>query len=192
MQHFISDLPNVRNSSTPSDTSFIGDQIYLKGIKWRFTMTWDSHASATPGTAIWVRISLLSGTNINDGTTLYPTLVGETPIPPVFYEPTSLLGIPVTAQRWNTQRVKVLRTKKFVIRPGNEKTAFSTYNLYMPFNRNMKTSYEESNITSNTFGLRANGKQYWWALELYNPTGGALDEFGGGPRCEKIIYFKDA
>jgi len=192
LQHFISDLPNVRNSATASDTSYIGDTIFLKGVKWRFTMTWDSHNTTTPGTAIYVRISLLSGTNINDGNVLYPTLIGEHIIPPTFYEPTSLAGMPTTTQRWNTNRVKVHRTKKFVIRPMNEKTALSTYNLYMPFNRKMKTSTEESNISTNTFGLRANGKQYWWALEMFNPNGGELDEFSGGPRCEKIIYFKDA
>lgn len=191
IQHFISDLPNVRNSNTPSQSSYIGDSIHLKGVKFRFTMTWDSHESTTPGTAIWIRLSLLSGTNHNDGPVISPVLIGEARLPTQWIEQTSS-GLPVTTQRWNTQRVKVHRTKKMVLRPYNEKAGMVQASMYFPFNRKMVSTFEESNLTSNYFNLRANGKQYWFCIELFNAQGGNLTDFGGGPKCEKIIYFKDA
>ena len=178
LQHAFSDLPNNRNIAADSDQTFIGDSIYLKGIKWRVNLRWNGGGVSGPrGVPLWYRITLLSSAEQH---------TGEGAIPVKFYEETSRTAMECTNQRWNTQVVKVLATKKGMVK-SEEQIAIKEIDLYQKFGRMIKRENNESDFSSNYFGLRGNGKQYYLALELFNPLGNVNDYGSLGVKKSNIF-----
>lgn len=174
------DIPNMGNTAIKTDHSFIGEQIWVRGVKLRFNMT--------PGSAgnVALRVSILS---VQDADSLMST-PGAAVVPAPWYEPsTANLLLPSPRRRFNTQKVRVLKSKIRWIRPQGGNMSNPWFSMWVPFKRKIKRTWEEDTVNE-TWGMN-NGRDYYLLTEFYNPSGASLVSVISG-NIDKIVYFKDA
>lgn len=176
-------LPDIKNTLTPSDQgSFIGDEIFVRGVRTRFTF---SYNATTPIATTW-RMTIVSTTKSEDLGT--PLQAG--PIPASWYEFGSA-NMPSPFRTFNMQRIKPLWSsgKRFT---NNHDTpqSFTMIDHYQKFNRKFKKAAEDSTVTNNTWGLNT-GKDYYMILEGWRNNNTDIS-VNSAVILENIVYFKDA
>jgi len=183
------DIPFIKNSLTNTSVSMIGEEIHSKGVAFRFYIG-QTDSAASIASATRVRITLLSTNHIEDVTTVGGQLVLGT-VPGTWYDTPHVGGIaPVTIAKWNTQRVKVLKTKLMQIRPNGGSNFLMVKNFFAGVKGKKRKLANESSTVNDYMGFLS-GKDYVVAVEVYNQLGEdvSLNTTIG---VSKITYFKDA
>lgn len=183
---FLSDLPRSNNTLTRSDYTFVGNQIYLKGIKFWPLFTFTTSGGTLPVTGIRVRMSIIS-TADRVSSVIGPAQFGA-PLPAWFEEGAAN---PPTMIAFNTERVTVLKswTRTLNYAAGNQHII--PMKKYVRVSRKM-TANSPGSTSVNTFFGDNKGKNLWWIFEIYNLSGVALSNTSCQLQLDKFTYFKDA
>lgn len=177
-------LPDVKNTLTPSDQgSFIGDIIYVRGVRMRFAFS--QTAPTLPVATTW-RMTVVSTTKSED--LLTPT--GVSPIPTSWYEFGSV-NMPAPYRTFNMQRIKPLWSSgKRVTNQHDTNASFTLIDHYQKFNRKFKKAAEDSAVLNNTWGLNT-GRDYYMIIEGYKNNNTSISQ-DASIQFENTVYFKDA
>lgn len=193
VEHLFGRIPrNTNNTGTPgivvpSDTAFIGDKIYMKGIAIRIVAK--QLGAATTATPMRIRATLLSTSSFADLT----VPAGQSAGIPGTWKDNATTAFRYTFDRFNMQRVNILKQKTWVVASRDGQNAMQNiHRFYLKLNRNMTSTVEYSTASNQFFGLRANGKQYYLALEIYREDETTITVSNTGFQYELIAYFKDA
>lgn len=176
-------IPKFKNTSTPTNISVIGNELHMRGVKYRFFIRMASTSNAFG--QLHVRMSLLSTSRPDFITNPTDPVSG---IPAAWYEPDTVL--PITFQRWDTQEVKVLKSRRFVINPATTGVAnLKMFNFWAPL-RGKKTLDTDENLVANSYVNYFRGKNYFLAVEIYGPQGNDLTT-ALSMSYDQVSYFKD-
>lgn len=182
VQHLWSDIPNVKNSSTDSSKSFIGDEIFLRAVKMRFAVSAGYASVGVLATIQW-RMSIISTDTETAG-------VVPVAMPSSWYLPTGT-SLPNPYTRFNPASLKVLWSKHFKHSTGNTTSGYWTLTHYHKFNRKFKRRDTTEGVVLPTYWGLNKGKNYYVVLEGYRPDGTNIGT-NGNIVTEKTVYFKDA
>lgn len=172
-------IPRLKNTSTKTETSFIGNKIMTRGLRWEIH-GWPFLAQATPD--LQYRFTVYSENNYYSGIT------GPAQTDVIFDQAFS--NIP-TWSRWNTQTTKIHFRRTWKL--GNSSTGQGSMNkkFWVPLRRSL-TSEEEESLLSNSFFGQSKGMNYYWVLEVFGPNvGSGLNTVVNGV-IGWSAYFKDA
>lgn len=175
-------VPKIKNTSTPSNISVIGNELHMRGVKHRFYVRMQSTGGGFG--QLHIRITLLS--------TSRPDFVGNPqqpnlPIPAAWYEVDTIL--PTTFQRWDNQEVTILKSKRVIINPGATVSQLKMINFWSPL-RGKKTLAEDENLVANTAVANFKGKNYFVAVEILGVQGNDLSTTLS-LYYDQVAYFKD-
>lgn len=183
--NIVGGLPDYRNSGVDPAASFVGDKIYVKGLKIRVqtrnyeTLLEDVHP-------IRYRISLISTTNFDE----LANPITNSPIPVVWYEPTTTI-MQLTSIRFDPNKIQILKSYQWTLDPRDTAAQVKQREFYYKFNR-WFTTENESNSVPRFFGLRGNGKQYYIMLEAWDVTGITIATSKNSCLIDEVLYFKDS
>jgi len=173
-------IPNAGNTSIVTNNSFIGEQIYVKGVKLRLT--------PSPGmtTNMMMRVSIIS---VSDAAVYLSTPEFAVTPPQWYAQDTGNMALAYARRRFNMNKVNVLMSKQIWMRPLGSGYTKPWRNIYVKFNRRFKRRDEETTVNE-TWGLNK-GKDYYAILEYTNLNGTAI--VGNmGMNYQAMVYFKDA
>lgn len=182
------DIPTIKNTLTRSGESVVGEKLYSKGISMKMAL-WQNDTALGGVSSIAGRITLLSTTHGSD-----INVVGSSPripgyVPDIWREPS---GNPYVTTRWNLQRVRVLKTKRFGIRPNGGLSYASFINFFCPVKgwKTRDTRETINPLVTDYFG-NLSGRNYFVALEMWTVNGEPVNN-----TCQMTIdkkyWFKDA
>lgn len=178
--HLFYDIPNLGNTATRTDNSFIGEEIWAKGVKFRFQMVPGSLGNFA------MRISIISV--VDAGTFLATPGQAVTPTP--WYEQsTANILLTPARRRFNPSKVNVLKSRTYWLRPQGAGFVNPWKSLWIKFNRKFRRMAEEDNVNE-VWGLNR-GKDYYMIAEFWNPAATSLVS-GLNGTIDKIVYFKDS
>jgi len=172
-------IPRLKNTSTKTESSFIGNKIMTRGLRWEFH-GWPFVPTATPD--IQYRFTVYSENNY------FGNITGPGPTDVIFDQAFSNLP---TWSRWNTQTTKIHFRRTWKL--GNSSVGQGSVNkkFWVPLKRTLTTEEEES-LLSNSFFGQCKGMNYYWVLEIYAPNvGSGLNTLVNGV-ISASAYFKDA
>lgn len=174
---------NNSTSTTPHDSSFLGNEFQSRGLRWEGTF-WSGDGNATPGANYdtWFRFTVYE---IPDYVSGNRRLVNGT----ANEWDKDVPGEPTLA-RWNMDLVKIRFQKRFKLDNNGSLNAITHRKFWVPIQRKIEKA-EELSDTNTTMGL-IKGLQVYWALEMFSPgnTGSLALNMQG--RISTVLYFKDA
>lgn len=179
--NILSQLPSSKNTSVPTDESFVGDEILLRGF--RFDGAFWLIAS-TPGVTYdaWFRFTVYSANDyIGSITRLGPN--------PQEFDPENS-GIE-TLSKWNMNYVKIHAQKAFKVDNNGNLNGLVKRKFWVPLRRKITKADELTGVPPEFMG-EVKGMQLYWALEIFVPglaTSMPLNVFG---QMTWTTYFKDA
>lgn len=180
IQGLWSDLPNIKNTFTDTSQSYIGEDIYVKGVRVRMDIP-ATFASIDDRVALHARMCIIAWQGrIAAG--------GPVAIPTAFWRPDQM-PLQQGRRSFNTHEVNVLWSKNWTFR-GPTKAEDYTIQHYHKFGRSFKRSIPDENFASqNHWGYNKNKNYYvifqYWTSDNSNVTA------PGTIQCEKKVYFKD-
>lgn len=179
--NLLSQLPSSRNVSNPTDESFVGDEIHLRGF--RFDATFWIIAS-TPGATYdaWFRFTVYSA---ND---YIASITRLGPNPQEFDADAS--GIE-TVSKWNMNYVKIHTQRSFKVNNDGNLNGLVKKKFWVPLRRKIIKADELTGSPPEYMG-EVKGMQLYWALEIFVPgLPGSIptNVFG---QMTWTTYFKDA
>jgi len=182
------DLPRFKNVATSTEGSFIGDQIYVKGVKLMLEVDGGPWADLSLVDIAQYRFTLISTDNEEAMTTsVYAQATPATWYAPDTYNQTR----DYPNRRWNTDLVTVLKTWHRRPKYYSTVTAKHYWKFWLPFGRKFTTRTEESLVTSSYWGTNK-GKNYYFIIDATaNSTSGSFNSYNAISMA-KIVYFKDA
>jgi len=177
------DVPLIKNTSTRTSDSVIGEEMVARGVNFRFQMTQIDSSMALFAPTV-LRFTLLSVPEYKDITlgSGYTALN----VPVAWYESTTPA---VTERRWNMQKVKVLKTKKFKFQSSGGQAAHKHLTFWCGVKGKKKRREDESLIINDYFGPH-NGRNYYLAVEVWNVLNETVSN-QTSITVDKMSYFKD-
>lgn len=175
-------VPKIKNTSTPTNISVIGNEFHMRGVKYKFFIRMSSTTAAFG--QIHVRLTLLSTSRPD--MVVNPNAPNLT-VPGAWYETDTIL--PTTMQRWDNQEVTVLKSKRFVMNPGTNVSQLKLVNFWCPL-RGKKVTAEDESLIVNTMVSNVKGKNYFVAVEVFNAQGTDMST-GLSLYYDQVAYFKD-
>jgi len=175
-------VPKLKNTSTTTDISAIGNEIQARGVKYRFYMRISSAGNIQQ---IRFRLSLVS-TSRPDFLTSAIGKPGFTPS--AWYEPETIM--PHTMKRFDNQEVNVLKSKVFYFSPYvSSFSLVKEVNFWCRIKGKKKLDSDENLITNSLVG-NFKGKNYFVILEVH---GGQASDLATSLaiQYDKVCYFKD-
>lgn len=173
------DTPNTLNPGLISDYGWIGEKIYVKGVKYRFGLQTNDDVSMN-----W-RFTLISTAHTED----MPNPFGGTTTLAWYDQSSYNLAQPPTHRRFNTQRVRVLKTRMVSTNVHGLNNKYTQVSLWYPFGRMITRAGEETAV-ADTWGTNK-GLDYWLLIDGYNADNIAITA-QNSITIEKLVYFKDA
>lgn len=183
--NLLADIPNLKNvtpAAATTENSYIGEQIHVKGVKIRFSVT---YASSVPYEQLW-RLTVVSTTKTADMANIYGAAT-----PSVWFAGDSYnTSLPPVRRRWNTDRVTVLQTKHAKVTFNDTLAGVLYVDMWVPINRKCNRDSDDSVVTNNYWGNNK-GLNYYLVIDGYQ-MGSANINASGAMSFGKIVYFKDA
>lgn len=179
VRHLWGDLPSAIGVNSSTDYSYIGDEVYIKGVKTRWFL--QTFVGATIG-RLHCRMSICATSAWEDTGS---DAVNAVPMPVSWYlDPT----LPHPYRRFNSQKIQVLWSKSWNTIDDPQMTQLRSH--YHKFGRKFKRANEQEPTALDTrWGINAH-KDYFVLLEAYKMDNTDLDT-GLTSLFEKSVYFKD-
>jgi len=183
VRHLWNDLPEFKNSLLASDKgSFIGDKIWIKGIKLRFHFA-NSYAATTPVQTNW-RVSICSTVHGED-----PASLDGSTIPTPWYDNIAST-VPFPHRPFNMQKIKILKCWNIRTNFANGvKDQYLVKKMWVRFNRTFAHQSDMSNVVNNTWGRNVN-RDYFVIVEGYKTSNTDIAA-GQTVNMQRSVYFKD-
>lgn len=197
--NLFSEIPRLLNQVAPdSSTAVMGNKFETKGVKIKLFLS----AFPQAPDSVW-RITVLSSSEAYVTTAGYVTSWPTNWIDFGSTDPDGLITTTATQFMYNSQIVKILKQKVFMLRQGNpvgavntgvtdttggtKQSGYRTVSMWVPIT-GVKTSVQDADEA--TVG-QLKGKQYYLVAEAFSPSGsslnGLIDVIG-----YNVVYFKDA
>lgn len=175
--NFPGTIPRLSNAATNTDTSFIGDSLLMRGLKWRY-----NGFLSTPVAQPDARMRL----TVYQDNSYYAGVTGPGPTDRIFEQLQSTVA---TDAMWNTQTTKIMWRRSWALPQASIGQGYVKKSFYIPIRRKLTAENDESS-SFNTFLGKTKGMQIYWVLEVYTPGGTNLI-LGVQGVIDTCIYFKD-
>lgn len=184
--NIFANIPKIKNTATDTSTSLIGEDFQARGVSLKFV--WSYVGAASTLYPVSIRITLVSTSNATDLD--YPGVFSSgslSKIPSGWQEGTT--GLVPTFARWNTQRLRVLKTRTMYWTPGGGNGFHKSFKFWCPVKGHKKLYTNESTTFNDYVGI-LNGKNYYCLVEMLNSQGLDVQQ-GATLYCDRVVYFKD-
>jgi len=176
--NLFSEIPRFKDTATKTEISFIGNDIQVRGFKFKIHM-YAGTVGATPDALFRWTVYKIPG-----------YVAGNSNIPPTGQEFNQSYTLTPTWSTWNTQYATIVTQRTFRLNESTTDPGHLIRKFWVPMRKKVTASGEESTV-SNTYMAQIKGMQYYWALEMFAPT---LTDLRGNflGTIDTTVYFKDA
>lgn len=182
-------VPKIKNTFTSTETSAIGREIHMRGIQMNFIWAMRSvarYADSELNEKVRLRLTLVSTTD----TGIFTTPTGVNLLPPSWLEPSTSSVYPTTMETFNTQKVRVLKQRTYVMQNRDWSSNSVRIKFWCPIKGKRTQREEESTIVNDQFGLFV-GRNYYLLLEIFNTASRPVED-NTSLKYAGRVYFKDA
>lgn len=162
-----------------SRSEVIGQEFQLRGIKLKYMI----YSATGP---MKVRISLVSWDHYDNTGQDWNNLAGTS----VFYNQEDQGNTMVVYQSFNTDAVKVHKSKSFTISGGGQSNLMRTGSLWVPMRRKCVMNVPENTSGTSQIVGPLKDKNFYWIVEFLNPA--IFNGTSNNWLAESTVYFKDA
>lgn len=170
-------IPRFKNTSTQTESSFIGNQIQLRGFRFELN-AFAQTATALPDDKF--RFTIFSQT---ENTTILPQILGADVADNDYL-------FTYVWFKWDMQKVNIHYRRTFGMGEASVGGGHIKKKFYWRANRKLTTVNDESTVVNSFFGGNKN-RNYYWALEILSPLATNLTAQLEG-QVNTTVYFKDA
>lgn len=173
-----SDIPRFKDTSTPTEQSFIGNDIQARGFRWMINVYSNG---VTPAPDLLYRFTVYT---VNAYTS------GISGLLPTSLEFDQAFTNTPTWSTWNPQYVKIKFRRMFRLNRSSTDPGMLHKKFWVPLRRKI-TSSEQESLLVNSFMAQIKGEQMYWALEMFGPGLADIRSDSLG-RVDTALFFKDA